>query len=105
MRALASAAETAKAVADAAAAREAGADLVVLSIQWGNEYQVDPSPEQRELARTFLGSDDIDLIIGHHAHVVQPVERIDGEWLVYGMGNLLSKEFCKNHSRRHEWLG
>lgn len=79
-------------LADARAAREAGADLVVLSIQWGNEYQVDPSPEQRELARTLLGSDDIDLIIGAHVHVVQPVEMIDGEYVVYGLGNFLSNQ-------------
>lgn len=79
-------------LADAAAARAAGADLVVLSIQWGNEYQVDPSPEQQELARTFIGSDDIDLIIGAHVHVVQPIEIIDGEYVVYGLGNFLSNQ-------------
>jgi poly-gamma-glutamate synthesis protein (capsule biosynthesis protein) len=79
-------------LADAAAYRAAGADLVVLSIQWGNEYQVDPSPEQQELARTFLGSDDIDLIIGAHVHVVQPIEVIDGEYVVYGLGNFLSNQ-------------
>lgn len=79
-------------LADAAAYRAAGADLVVLSIQWGNEYQVDPSPEQQELARTFIGSDDIDLIIGAHVHVVQPVEIIDGEFVVYGLGNFLSNQ-------------
>ena len=79
-------------LAEAAAARTAGADIVVLSIQWGNEYQVDPSPEQQELARTFLGSPDIDLIIGAHVHVVQPIDKIGGEFVVYGLGNFLSNQ-------------
>lgn len=35
-------------------------------------------------------SPNIDFIIGHHAHVVQPIQNIDGEWLVYGLGNLVS---------------
>lgn len=79
-------------LADAAAAREAGADLVVLSIQWGNEYQVSPSPVQVEQAAAFLGSPDIDIIIGAHVHVVQPVDRINGKYVVYGLGNFLSNQ-------------
>lgn len=79
-------------LADAKATREAGADIVVLSIQWGNEYQVDPSEIQQEQARRFLRSPNIDLIIGAHVHVVQPVDRIRGEWVVYGLGNFLSNQ-------------
>src|SRR5690606_18243920 len=32
----------------------------------------------------------IDLIVGHHAHVVQPIEQVNGVWVVYGLGNVLS---------------
>ena len=32
----------------------------------------------------------MDLIVGHHAHVVQPIEQINGRWVVFGMGNMLS---------------
>jgi len=35
---------------------------------------------------------DVDLLVGHHAHVVQPVERIGDEVVVYGLGNLLSNQ-------------
>src|SRR5690606_22352897 len=62
--------------ASAAAARAAGAEFVILSIQWGAEYQVAPTDEQRALAHTLLASPDIDLIIGSHVHVVQPIEKI-----------------------------
>lgn len=77
---------------DAAAARAAGADFVVLSLHWGDQYRHAPNRQQADLGPQLLASDDIDLIIGHHAHVVQPIERIDGEWLVYGVGNLLSNQ-------------
>ena len=40
----------------------------------------------------MLASPDIDLILGHHAHVVQPVTQIGGEFLVYGLGNFLSNQ-------------
>ena len=79
-------------LAEAAAARAAGADFVVLSIQWGAEYRTDPTPDQEALARTLLGSPDLDLIVGSHAHVVQPLEEIDGEYVLYGLGNFLSNQ-------------
>ena len=77
-------------LADAARARAGGAEYVVLSLHWGEQYQHTPNRQQRELGPRLLASPDIDLIIGHHAHTVQPIDRIDGEWLVYGLGNLLS---------------
>jgi len=75
----------------AAAARKAGADVVVVSAHWGVEHQHEPTPEQRKLAEELLADDDIDLVIGHHAHVVQPMERIDGEWVAYGLGNHVAR--------------
>lgn len=77
-------------LADAATARAEGAEYVVLSLHWGEQYRSTPSRQQRDLGPRLLASPDIDLIIGHHAHTVQPIDRIDGEWLVYGLGNLLS---------------
>lgn len=77
-------------LAEAGAAREAGAELVVLSMHWGDEYVHDPNQQQLDLAPELIGSDDVDLILGHHAHVVQPLEHFDGQWVVYGMGNLMA---------------
>lgn len=79
-------------LAEAAAVRAAGADVVVLSIQWGNEYQVDPSGVQVDQATAFLESPDIDIIIGAHVHVVQPVDVINGKFVFYGIGNFLSNQ-------------
>lgn len=79
-------------LADAEAAKAAGADIVVLSIQWGTEYQVDPSTTQVAQARRFLRSDAIDVIVGAHVHVVQPVDVINGKYVFYGIGNFLSNQ-------------
>ncbi len=71
-------------------AREQGAEYVVLSLHWGDQYRQTPNRQQRDMGARLLQSADIDVIIGHHAHVVQPIDRIDGKWLVYGLGNLLA---------------
>lgn len=82
----------AEAVESAAeAARAAGAEVVIASLHWGTEYQHEPTVQQQEMAAELLGSESIDLILGHHAHVVQPIERIDGEWVAYGLGNSVAK--------------
>lgn len=75
---------------DAAAARAAGAEVVVVSLHWGDEYRAEPNAQQRSLGPDLVRSPDVDLVLGHHAHVVQPVEPVDGEWVVYGMGNMVA---------------
>lgn len=79
--------------AETRAARAAGADLVVLSIQWGNEYQRVPSDQQRELAPLLTATGGVDLVMGNHAHVVQPVTWVNDVPVVYGIGNSLSNQF------------
>ncbi|MEV7615367.1 CapA family protein [Streptomyces sp. NPDC089799] len=79
-------------LADARAARAAGAHVVVLSIHWGTEWQTAPDAQQRELAQALTaartdGLPDIDLILGTHNHVPQPYEKINGTWVVFGMGD------------------
>ena len=78
--------------ADAQAARDAGADLVVVSMHWGEEYVETPTQDQRRLARELLGAGAVDLIIGTHVHVIQPCETINGRTVFYGLGNLLSNQ-------------
>jgi poly-gamma-glutamate capsule biosynthesis protein CapA/YwtB (metallophosphatase superfamily) len=79
-------------VLDAArAAKKAGAQVVIASLHWGNEDQPAPTPFQRQTARTLLADPAIDLIVGHHAHVVQPFEQINGKWVAYGLGNQIAR--------------
>jgi poly-gamma-glutamate capsule biosynthesis protein CapA/YwtB (metallophosphatase superfamily) len=64
----------------------------VVFLHWGHEYQTAPTASQLALARRLLADPSIDLILGHHVHVVQPARRIEGKWVVFGMGNLLSAQ-------------
>ena len=77
---------------EARRARAAGADFVVLSMHWGTNYTAEPDEMQVGLGPRLLASPDIDLILGHHTHMVQPVVQIGGEYLVYGLGNFLSNQ-------------
>ena len=79
-------------LADAHAARAAGAEVVVVEMHWGIENQSAPTPEQRLQAGVLADSPDIDLIIGQHVHVVQAAERHGTKYVVYGTGNFLSNQ-------------
>ena len=85
-------------VRQAAAARAAGADLVVVSLHWGQEYVTEPTAEQQRIAQELADSGQVDLVIGHHAHVPQPLVQLPGGpdgtgmWVAYGLGNMLSNQ-------------
>jgi hypothetical protein len=81
--------------ADATWAREHGAEFVILSLHWGVEQHVPPTAAQEALARSLLEDSDVDLILGTHAHVIQPIDRIGDKVVVYGMGNSLSNQFTR----------
>jgi Bacterial capsule synthesis protein PGA_cap len=76
---------------DAHRARAAGADVVIVSLHWGDEDQNEPSNSQIRLARTLSHDRDISLVVGHHAHVVQPFEDVGGLWVAYGLGNAVAR--------------
>ena len=78
-------------------ARQAGAEMVCACMHWGNEYEMLPSAYQREMA-AFLKTIGVDMIIGSHPHVVQPMEldymagKGTGNLLVYSLGNFISNQ-------------
>ncbi|KYK15310.1 MULTISPECIES: CapA family protein [Streptomyces] len=92
-------------VADSRAAREAGADVVVVSLHWGTEWQDEPDQDQLALARSLTAArtgerPDIDLILGTHAHVPQAYEKVNGTWVVYGMGDQIAGEMINGDGER-----
>jgi poly-gamma-glutamate synthesis protein (capsule biosynthesis protein) len=96
-------------LADARAARRAGADVVVVSLHWGSEWQDAPDRQQLTLARTLTasrtkGRPDIDLILGTHAHVPQAYEKVNGTWVIYGMGDQIAGNMV-NHSGAYDPRG
>ncbi|MBT2451723.1 CapA family protein [Streptomyces sp. ISL-43] len=92
-------------VADARAARAAGANVVVLSVHWGSEWQTAPDRQQLDLAGALTASrgadglPDIDLILGTHNHVPQPYEKVNGTWVVYGMGDQVASFYEADKAR------
>ena len=77
-------------VADAHRARRLGADVVVVSMHWGDEGSHTPTHRQREVADDVTADGVIDLVVGHHAHVLQPIELVNDTWVMYGLGTVLS---------------
>lgn len=82
--------DTGRIVAEAQQARAGGAEFVIASLHWGAEGSTDVTFDQRRVADEIMASGAVDLIVGHHAHVVQPIEQINGRWVVFGLGNFLS---------------
>lgn len=78
-------------LAAARRAKQAGADIVVLSLHWGTEYDHLATPTQLAQAKQLLASPDVDLILGDHAHVIQPMQKIGDKWVIYCMGNLVAR--------------
>ena len=80
--------------ADVAAARSAGADLIVACPHWGDEYAAEPNADQRSWAQA-LADAGADVIIGGHPHVLQPFETLtasDGRTVpvFWSVGNFVS---------------
>ncbi|MER6106816.1 CapA family protein [Streptomyces hirsutus] len=72
-------------------AREQGAEVVLLSIHWGAEYYNEPSVAQLRLAERLAEDTGIDLVVGHNAHVVQPIQKVNGTWVAYSLGNHVAR--------------
>lgn len=63
-------------------------EIRIISIHWGTEYHTLPGNQQKGLA-TLLAGKNVDLILGHHPHTVQPAEQINQTWVIYSHGNFL----------------
>ncbi len=79
-------------LADAARARADGAAVVLVSLHWGNEYDGQGADAQRSLADRLLASPDVDLLIGHGPHVLQPIEVFHGKYALLSVGNLVANQ-------------
>ncbi|KND47244.1 MAG: poly-gamma-glutamate synthesis protein (capsule biosynthesis protein) [Parcubacteria bacterium C7867-004] len=69
-------------------------DYTIVEVHWGLEYELTESTDQRTLAHGMIDS-GADVIIGHHPHVVQPVESYAGKPIFYSLGNFVFDQFGK----------
>jgi poly-gamma-glutamate synthesis protein (capsule biosynthesis protein) len=90
-------------IAQAKAAKEAGADIVLVQYHGGTEYSALPNADQVALVRRLTASPYVDLVFAEHAHVVQPITKVNGKWVVYGMGNMVAQSDTK-YPRAYEGI-
>lgn len=73
---------------EAVEAADQVADVVVVAIHWGVELDTEPRPDDVERARAMIDA-GADVIFGHHAHRLQPLEMVDGAAVFWGLGNFV----------------
>jgi poly-gamma-glutamate synthesis protein (capsule biosynthesis protein) len=70
-------------------------DILIISFHWGEEYQKLANDFQRKIAKEAIDCGG-DLIIGHHPHVIQDIEKYNGKYIFYSLGNFI---FDQNFSK------
>ena len=70
-------------------------DLLLVSMHWGLEYQTVPTSEQQRQAQ-YLADLGVDIVIGTHPHVIEPVTFIDDTLVIYSLGNFISAQQTNN---------
>jgi poly-gamma-glutamate capsule biosynthesis protein CapA/YwtB (metallophosphatase superfamily) len=77
---------------DAQQARQDGAEVVIVALHHGTEYLTAPDSYQLDVVDKITRSKAIDLVYGHHAHVPQPIDVVNGTWVAYGLGNFVAQQ-------------
>jgi len=84
--------DTIESMVDAVRAADDIADLVIVTIHWGVELDTEPDPEDRRRAEAMIEA-GADVIFGHHAHRLQPLEVVDGVPVAWNLGNFVWPDF------------
>jgi len=71
------------------------ADIIIVSFHWGEEYQIRSNSKQQNIAHSLIDA-GADLIVGHHSHTIQELERYNNGWIAYSLGNFV---FDQNFSK------
>ena len=67
------------------------ADVIIVAMHWGDEYTHKPNDEQKRIAK-YLSSLGVNLVIGCHPHVIQPVDYVGDTLVIYSLGNFISSQ-------------
>lgn len=76
-------------------------DVLIVAMHWGVEYTHNPTEYEKDMA-SYLASLNVDVIIGTHPHVIQPVTWIEDTLVIYSLGNFISAQYqnqgtCSNY--------
>ncbi len=89
---------------DIESAKTQNADIIVACMHWGTEYRTTANPEQEELA-DFLFQNGVDIILGNHPHVLEPMEKrtitledgtVKDGFVIYALGNFICDQNAEN---------
>ena len=72
-------------------AKENGAEVIIVAMHWGNEYTHTPTKQQKNI-ESYLSSLGVNLIIGTHPHVIQPIDYVNDTLVIYSLGNFISAQ-------------
>jgi poly-gamma-glutamate synthesis protein (capsule biosynthesis protein) len=78
---------------------EEKADIVIINIHWGTEYEHQFNKHQQSVGRAFIDS-GADVIIGHHPHVVQGMEIYQGKPIFYSLGNFIFDQYFSSDTQQ-----
>lgn len=70
-------------------------DLLMVSMHWGTEYKTEPTETQKKQAE-YLASLGVDIIIGTHPHIIEPITYINDTLVIYSLGNFISAQSTNN---------
>ena len=74
-------------------------DVLLVAMHWGIEYQNMPNDYQKNAAK-FLSDNGVDIIIGTHPHVIEPIDYINNTLVIYSLGNFASAHEVVNMDNR-----
>ena len=74
-------------------------NFLIVSLHWGEEYKLSNSPAQQSLAHKIIEA-GADLIIGHHPHVVQNIEKYHGKLIFYSLGNFIFDQYFSKETQQ-----
>lgn len=73
-------------------------DFLIVSVHWGDEYKLSSNATQQALAH-FLIDSGVDLVIGHHPHVIQEIEEYRGRLIFYSLGNFIFDQYFSEETK------
>jgi len=73
-------------------------NFLIVSLHWGEEYKLINSPVQQSLAHRIIEA-GADLMIGHHPHVVQNIEKYQGKLIFYSLGNFIFDQYFSTETQ------
>jgi len=84
--------------------KDQGAEIILANIHWGNEYKKISNSRQRELAHALIDS-GVNIIIGHHPHVVEEMEIYKSRPIFYSLGNFVFDQYFSTDTQQELAVG